>query len=385
MKIYTYHFPINSYTTEAVGRYIPADASFLDIETTGLKRSSSIIYMIGAAYFVETELHILQWFNDDAVSEEAILKAYLAELRKHPGPVITFNGDGFDLPFLKEHMGYNEMDDTVLSDRESLDLYRRLRNYAPICDRKHSSQRDWEEYLGIHRQDPYQGGKLIPVYKKYLKYGDPQALEQLLLHNMEDLRYLTALPALLAYDQLKEAAYQLTEIEESTYADQTAIRFTIRCHAPLPGDFSLVLEEGRINLLGQDLLQITLAVKEGILYHYYPDYRNYCYLPSEDRAVHKSIAAYVDKAHRIPCRPENCYMPLDSIFLPLPAAEATYGFSSDPSILPCPIYKTAYDSKESYLSFDDLFVQDAVTDRTKDYLHIVLQSMFIRKIRKTKS
>ena len=70
MRRYDYTYPAD---TEAM-RYLPPDAVFLDIETTGLKKESAIITLIGCAHVEEKTLHLIQWFNEDAVSEEAMLK-----------------------------------------------------------------------------------------------------------------------------------------------------------------------------------------------------------------------------------------------------------------------------------------------------------------------
>ena len=56
--------------------------------------------------------------------------------------------------------------------------------------------------------------------------------------------------------------------------------------------------------------QITFLIEltEGTLKkHFYPDYKDYFYLPFEDRAVHKSIGSCVDKDARVKTTASNCY------------------------------------------------------------------------------
>ena len=62
--------------------------------------------------------------------------------------------------------------------------------------------------------------------------------------------------------------------------------------------------------------------------YFYPDYKNYSYLPDEDYAIHKSCAIYVDKAHRVPARPETCYTRKTGEFLPLFLSGSTKASSS---------------------------------------------------------
>ena len=47
-----------------------------------------------------------------------------------------------------------------------------------------------------------------------------------------------------------------------------------------------------------------------------PDYKNYYYLPGEDRSIHKSVAFYVDKDFRTKAKAANCYSKKSGIFLP---------------------------------------------------------------------
>lgn len=51
----------------------------------------------------------------------------------------------------------------------------------------HGKQKDWEQFLGLNREDKYDGGQLIAVYKDYLMSKDEDLLHNLLLHNEDDL------------------------------------------------------------------------------------------------------------------------------------------------------------------------------------------------------
>ena len=41
----------------------------------------------------------------------------------------------------------------------------------------------------------------------------------------------------------------------------------------------------------------TKVINDSLKY-FYTDYKNYYYLPKEDMAIHKSVAAYVDRDHK---------------------------------------------------------------------------------------
>ena len=82
---------------------------FFDIETTGFSRDNTILYLIGCGYFAEEGFQFIQWFNDDGTSEEEILLAFQNILSKKDWQLVTFNGNSFDIPYLKRHYDLNEL------------------------------------------------------------------------------------------------------------------------------------------------------------------------------------------------------------------------------------------------------------------------------------
>ena len=90
---------ILSYPLRSLGD--PDDFLFLDIETTGLTPETAQIYLIGTLSHTEdTGWTLRQWFADSLSSEEEILRAFFAFASPFK-TLVHYNGDGFDLPFLK--------------------------------------------------------------------------------------------------------------------------------------------------------------------------------------------------------------------------------------------------------------------------------------------
>ena len=77
------------------------DAFFFDIETTGFSPTYTSLYLIGCAHRVGDDFIITQYFAETKEEEGAILSAFLQELC-HYQTVISFNGLGFDIPYLKK-------------------------------------------------------------------------------------------------------------------------------------------------------------------------------------------------------------------------------------------------------------------------------------------
>ena len=60
--------------------------------------------------------------------------------------------------------------------------------------------------------------------------------------------------------------------------------------------------------IGTTKSYVRAEIFEGEMRHFYSDYKNYYYLPKEDMAIHKSVAAYVDHEYREKCKTYNCYV-----------------------------------------------------------------------------
>ncbi len=54
-------------------------------------------------------------------------------------------------------------------------------------------------------------------------------------------------------------------------------------------------------------LYLRVPVKEGRIKLFYENYKDYYYIPSEDEAIHKSLAEYVSKENKNRCNSKNCY------------------------------------------------------------------------------
>ena len=96
----------------------------------------------------------------------------------------------------------------------------------------------------------------------------------------------------------------------------------------------------------QDQVTFFVELTEGTLKHFYPDYKDYYYLPFEDRAVHKSIGACVDKEARIKATASNCYTKTTGFFLP------QFGAIWEP------VMKQEYKDKMLYAALGDVYLAD---------------------------
>ena len=350
---------------------------FFDIETTGFSKDNTILYLIGCGYFIENGFQFIQWFNDDGTSEEEILLAFHDILKQKDWQLVTFNGNSFDIPYLKHHYELNELPCDIESF-PSLDFYQFLKPFQMT----HGKQKDWEHFLELYREDIYDGGQLIAVYKEYLMNKEEALLHNLLLHNEEDLLGMKYLLPLFSYRMLLSKDLSLIKVSpgESLFEKGTG-SIAISCKLPLalpkPLNFSTSIGSISTNKNDSSILIISLPYIEETLKHFFKDYRNYYYLPEEDRAVHKSVGCYVERKYRRAAKASTCYIKKEGIFLPIPKTQKHYGIQIEryPYQDSFPLYKREFKSPRSFAEFDNLF-----SDKNESlaiYLRDVIKELFI--------
>ena len=180
---------------------------FFDIESTGLNPSYAAVYLIGCSWFEDGEWQLRLYFADDRRAECDVLRTF-ADLLRGFSTVVHFNGDRFDIPFLQERMARYGLGDPF-AGMESIDLLKRVRPYKKLLGVENLKQKTLERFLGIDREDLFGGGELIQVYEEYLYSEDPRLEHFLLLHNLEDVKGMSELTALLRIPEWMEGRFEL--------------------------------------------------------------------------------------------------------------------------------------------------------------------------------
>ena len=83
-----------------IKEYFTPATIFFDIETTGFSAARSQVYMIGYACRTADKICATQLFAENLSEEPELLSAFLDALSSCD-TLISFNGTGFDVPFLK--------------------------------------------------------------------------------------------------------------------------------------------------------------------------------------------------------------------------------------------------------------------------------------------
>jgi uncharacterized protein YprB with RNaseH-like and TPR domain len=331
---------------------------FFDIETTGFSPDSTYLYLIGCIYYKDESFHIIQWFSEDIREEVLILKNFFEFITNYD-VLIHYNGTGFDIPYLERkctifHLDYSF--DHILS----LDIYKKITPYKKILKLDNYKQKTLEIFLKTARTDIFDGGDLIQVYAGYLgkkRYETlaqgkvpsypgqaPTAkdlLQQLLLHNEDDIKGLLKISPILYYCDLFEKPFH--KFSYTVEDNQLTLQLITEHNLPIEITYS---NEYICFKAFQNTAVFQITLIHGVLKFFFDNYKDYYYLPKEDTAVHKSLAAFVEKEYRQKAKAATCYTKKEGVFLPQ--------FES----LFSPIFKQNHNDKITYFECTEDFLSN---------------------------
>ena len=319
------------------------DTLLYDIETTGLNPKSSQLYLLGILLFHKEKIELIQYFAESVLDEEEILEQFF-QLCKAKKVLISFNGEGFDNRFV-ESMAKSYGKLPLHLNLKQLDLFKLIHKRKKFYGLESCSLKSCERFLGIHREDRCSGGELISVYQEYLQDKGSEKKNMLLLHNREDIQNLPALFSFLAYENIfqgnvhfqraellvrdemkekndnhqKDNSLQIKDLElgerqNSRTTEKLCLRFSLPSSVPVP----LTLTPKNFLLeIKETSLCLTVPLYQGELCYFFKDYKDYEFIPSEDRVVHKSLAAMYPKEMREKAKASTAYQKMKTSFLPV--------------------------------------------------------------------
>ncbi len=289
---------------------------FFDIETTGLKKETTQIYLIGCGYFNEKgNFEIRQWLANSASDEREVLEEFLAFASDYK-VLVHFNGDGFDIPYVEYKAEYYGFGPSLVRF-ESVDIYKLIKPYRKFFGLDRMNQTSVERFLKIERRDKMNGGILIPYYYEYERTGDPECERLLLLHNNDDIRGMLHLTDMLSYADMFSGKFSVRdpEVSAEVHENTCILEYTLGSPVPVP---VLYEDDGLMIAAEGDLLQVNLDIYAGEARIPIANVEDYYYLPEEDRVIHKDVAAFVDRKYRRKATAKNCFLKKNGNFIAVP-------------------------------------------------------------------
>ena len=340
---------------------------YFDIETTGFPPKTTYLYMIGCIYYKESSYHLIQWFAENIEEETLLISAFFDFLEDYD-VLVHYNGLGFDIPYINKKCSHLTLNYSFRNITH-IDIYKEISPYKKLFRLNNFKQKSIEKFLGINRDDTEDGGSLIPIYQSYIGkrrieklkgFNMPEAedksllestelLDVLLLHNEDDLKGLIMISHILAYIDIFKKPISIIgcTIEDNKLLINFQLSSSIPVRISLGNDLHYFSAFGKAASLSSKIF-------EGKMKYFYDDYKDYYYLPREDKAIHKSIALYVDKDFREKAKASNCYTKKDGVFIPLYKDIFT------------PIFRRNYEDKK--IGFIEL-TEDFISNKDKLYTY----------------
>ncbi|MCQ2555606.1 MAG: ribonuclease H-like domain-containing protein [Clostridia bacterium] len=166
-----------------------------DIETMGLSaRNSELVLSCFMEVSEDGTGYVTQYFLEDPLDEVLLMEKTIDELKKYDA-VITYNGNTFDIPFVKERAKRLGIDKEF--HVYNLDLFPCVQHYSDLRNVLTGlRQKDIERYLRISedREDTISGKESVELFRLYLDEPKDDLREEykkkILTHNFEDVTQL---------------------------------------------------------------------------------------------------------------------------------------------------------------------------------------------------
>lgn len=320
----------------------------LDIETTGLSASRSMIYLVGCLYSDNDHLILQQFLCEKPADEYELLFQLQRFLQQFTG-IVHFNGSSFDIPFIKKRMHKYRISYPQYNE---YDLLKFIRPYKTRLGLDNLKLKTLEATIGIHREDQFTGQQLIEVYENYLrlppKSKEQQSLEYVLcLHNEEDmigmLKLLPYYEPLWILDKLKQGELLLSHLSVA-YAERYLV-YRFKSENKLPLHFMTSSQQTSLSTSDQEgFYELTLPIVTTTLKYFLSPIHEYRYFPERDEALHQRFALLEPKASHMKATPHNCYTKCQAQFLMVPVT----------CQLSLKSYKENYDAKYHGYIFTEL-------------------------------
>ncbi|MGI6021028.1 MAG: ribonuclease H-like domain-containing protein [Lachnospiraceae bacterium] len=253
--------------------YLDESCAFLSISSDGYywrtsKLGSADIIALKSGEWYDTRLSA----DPENEEDEYLILEQLCEILPKFNTIFTFNGTSFTIPYLK-------------SKFDAYDLPN------PFQKAQNPIQRDlYMEYKALYRFLKLPSRKLSD-FSGFLGGSDENDAEMLL-----------NISRLLPYTEFLKG--EISPIQAVPSGSDLVFIFKLKTPVPVRNSFNA----GPFYVLLEDCIgKISVKTENGYIKHFYPDYRNYEYLPEEGFAIHKSLSSFVEKSRKIPAQPDTAF------------------------------------------------------------------------------
>lgn len=332
----------------------PSKILYIDIETTGLAKESTSLYLIGCGYYSDSDFCTKLFFAENYDEELLLLNTFI-DFSKKFTHLLHFNGIKFDIPYL-EYKAKKYGIDGIFDHLEQIDIYYLCKPLRYLLFPQSMRQKCIEDFLEIERKDMYNGGELISVYHSYVEHPNDNDFDKLITHNLEDVLGMHKLTPILHYLQFKNTSLKYVSSKCEEYLDYERnkcreLYITYKSMNSFPKSFTSKTNTMWLWANAEDqTLIFRLPIIRTTMKRFFDNYRDYYFLPEKDSCIHKSVAMGLDKSQYIKACKNNCYINIEGEFIKQPRAIFN------------PVFKPEYKDKSSYFMYPDSFNEESADE-----------------------
>lgn len=344
----------------------PAGALFIDIETTGLKKETTSLYLIGCGQYTDEGFLTRLFFADTHEEEEDVLISFL-DYMKDFTHLLHFNGTKFDIPYLQYKFKRYGISDPFTKIAQ-VDIYKLCKPLRYLLFPESMRQKAIESFLGISREDMYGGGELIEVYKDFEITGSDDDLKLLVTHNREDVLGMHLILPILYYLDLQDMSLSFEDYTINEYRDykdslREEVIFNYTTDVAFPISFTAKTDTMYVRASADNKkISIRLPIYDQDMYIFFDNYRDYCYIPDEDRAILRTVACALPKDRYKKATKETCYQRFSGRCIKQPHAIFK------------PVLKTCYKDKKMYFRFPEDFNKEAAEEFGRSLINVFFKT-----------
>ena len=359
---------------------IPKDKILIyDIDTTSFEAANGCVFMIGVLFFDNTstggELVSHHYFSEKISEELTIIETFL-DFSTEYTICLSYKGESFDIPFIskrlfdlkKQNSGNKDLCDRLSAlytklqslRSRSYDLYNEIHAVKAGLNFTSSKLDSLRKILGQSVPERISGENISKFYVEHIAAMKLKALQEISC-KPENTGYIREyvrkpIPDELAHISSDSGDRFLDNILARNLENMEAVLYIMKL------SHLFVMRRGSFDVTIGSVPTVTFSISERDFHIdipveiqtlnlkiFYANFKDYYYFPSEDMAIHKSIAEFTGTGSKKKATSKTAYANVSGDFIRIPRAYATSDTQKASNK-----YKTCYEAEEYYMPVQEV-------------------------------
>ena len=278
----------------------------LDLETTGLSPKQHQIICIGLTYLNEKGgFETDHWFLAHPNEEACLLQKLLTFLSDYKA-IFTYNGRGFEFPFIKARLSHYGLDTSPFLKLKLIDMKLTLKAFC-------TKRSKLENLFHFKRQCQSSGQDIVRLYRTYIQTKDEIYKACILAHQKEELL------SLALFFELYMTLYQIKDWTLVTQKCQDMnLVLSIQHSSCFTADFKGIFKDICLTYhQNESFFNLTFPLFKGKLARHLEPVKDYYYIESQNELMHKSLIQFMPKNLIRKATKAECVIYKEGTFIPI--------------------------------------------------------------------